>query len=116
MINVDRAHSYPALYAEDLTLETDLIAAAAAATSEKAHRLMAEDPRLDTDLLEGLTAKGFKIDRDGVYGWQFKFMNRGGGYYFNVGCSDLIVDGKVGLIEYDDIEPSSRRAKLKTGR
>ena len=31
-------------------------------------------------------------------------MNRGGGYYFNVGCSELIIDGKVGLIQLDDID------------
>ena len=43
-------------------------------------------------------------------------MNRGGGYYFNVGCSDLIIDGKVGLIQYDDIETFvADGAKLKNG-
>ena len=31
-------------------------------------------------------------------------MNRGGGYYFNVGCSDLIANGEIGLIQYDDID------------
>jgi hypothetical protein len=25
-------------------------------------------------------------------------------YYFNVGCSDLIVEGKIGLIQHDDID------------
>jgi putative flavoprotein involved in K+ transport len=37
-------------------------------------------------------------------GWQFKYLERGGGYYFNVGCSDLVVSGEVGLIKYADIE------------
>ena len=32
------------------------------------------------------------------------YLRRGGGYYFNVGCSDLIVDGKIGLMQFDDIE------------
>ena len=120
VINVEPSAQLPyTLYAEDLTLETkDLIAAATPLQPLKeAHRLMAEEStRLDTDLLEGLTANGFKIDRDDVYGWQFKFMNRGGGYYFNVGCSDLIVDGKVGLIQYDDIETFvAEGAKLRDG-
>ena len=120
VINVEPSAQLPyTLYAEDLTLETkDLIAAATPLQPLKeAHRLMAEEStRLDTDLLEGLTAKGFKIDRDDIYGWQFKFMNRGGGYYFNVGCSDLIVDGKVGLIQYDDIETFvAEGAKLRDG-
>ena len=120
VINVEPSAQLPyTLYAEDLKLETkDLIAAATPLQPLKeAHRLMAdESTRLDTDLLEALTAKGFKIDREDVYGWQFKFMNRGGGYYFNVGCSDLIVDGKVGLIQYDDIETFvAEGAKLRDG-
>ena len=32
------------------------------------------------------------------------YLRRGGGYYFNVGCSDLIADGKVGLLQFADIE------------
>ena len=108
VINVEPSAQLPyTLYDEDITLETkDLIAASMPLQPLKeAHRLMAiESTRLDADLLEALEEKGFKIDHDDVYGWQFKFMNRGGGYYFNVGCSDLIVDGKVGLIQYDDIE------------
>ncbi|MGB0629296.1 MAG: FAD-dependent oxidoreductase [Alphaproteobacteria bacterium] len=108
VINVEPSAQLPyTLYDEDLTLETkDLIAASTPLQPLKeAHRLMAEEStRLDADLLAALEGKGFKIDREDVYGWQFKFMNRGGGYYFNVGCSDLIVDGKVGLIQYDDLE------------
>jgi hypothetical protein len=49
--------------------------------------------------------RGFKLDfgPDGS-GWQFLYLTRGGGYYFNVGCSDLIADGEVDLIQYEDIE------------
>ncbi len=32
------------------------------------------------------------------------YLRRGGGYYFNVGCSDMIVDGRVGLLQYDTID------------
>ena len=37
-------------------------------------------------------------------GWQFKYLTRGGGYYFNVGCSDLVAEGKIGLAQFADIE------------
>ena len=45
-----------------------------------------------------------KLDfgEDGT-GWQFKYLTRGGGYYFNVGCSDLIVAGEIGLAQFSDI-------------
>ena len=66
---------------------------------------MAEEAsRLDKTLIEKLENAGFRIDHEDVYGWQFKYMNRGGGYYFNVGCSDLVASGEVGLIQSDNIE------------
>ncbi|MFY7950613.1 MAG: hypothetical protein ACOVRP_15465, partial [Gemmatimonas sp.] len=37
-------------------------------------------------------------------GFQMMYLRRGGGYYFNVGCSDMIVDGRIRLLQYDDIE------------
>ena len=67
--------------------------------------MMAEQATtLDHDLLDRLTDVGFKIDYADDTGWQFKFLQRGGGYYFNVGCSDLIADGKVGLVQFSDID------------
>ena len=35
---------------------------------------------------------------------QFKYLTRGGGYYFNVGASNLIADKKIKLIQFSDIE------------
>ena len=60
---------------------------------------------MDKELLNGLERRGFKLDfgEDGS-GWQFKYLTRGGGYYFNVGCSDLIVKGEIGLLQFCDIE------------
>lgn len=60
----------------------------------------------DKKLLDGLAAKGFRLDDgtpDGT-GFQMKYLRRGGGYYFNVGASDLIIEGKIGLLHYHDIE------------
>lgn len=50
----------------------------------------------DTALLEGLQKAGFKLDRgtNGA-GLFFKYFQRGGGYYIDVGASQLIVEGKV---------------------
>src|SRR5262249_22016936 len=62
----------------------------------KSHIALTETARnMDKELLNGLERRGFKLDfgEDGA-GWQFKYLTRGGGYYFNVGCSDLIVKGE----------------------
>ena len=67
-------------------------------------RFTEQSADLDKDLLVGLEKIGFKLDfgEDGT-GWQFKYLTRGGGYYFNVGCSDMLVEGKIQLIQFDDI-------------
>jgi len=65
----------------------------------------AESTRNDRDLLDGLAAAGFRLDiRDNDTGFQPRYFERGGGYYFNVGCSNLIIDGKIGLVQYGDVE------------
>lgn len=60
---------------------------------------------IDKELLDGLRARGMKLDigEDGG-GHQMKIRKQHGGYYLNVGCSDLIVSGEVGLLQTDDIE------------
>ena len=60
---------------------------------------------VDKDLLAGLDARGFKTDI-GEYGGghQMKIRVRHGGYYLNVGCSDLIVSGEIGLLQWSDID------------
>jgi putative flavoprotein involved in K+ transport len=73
---------------------------------KQSHKLLtAESRRLDAALLEGLEAAGFRLEfgEDGT-GWPLKYRTRGGGYYFNVGCSELIIRREVGLIQYHDIE------------
>ena len=75
------------------------------ALARKSHILLTEQAKnLDRELLDGLERVGFKLDfgEDGT-GWQFKYLTRGGGYYFNVGCSELIVDGEIGLVQFSDI-------------
>lgn len=60
---------------------------------------------IDRDLLDGLAARGFKLDfGEDETGHQMKFRRRHGGYYLNCGCSELIVDGKIGLLQNEDID------------
>ncbi|KAL4809469.1 hypothetical protein BDV18DRAFT_167468 [Aspergillus unguis] len=50
----------------------------------------------EKDIMEGLQKAGFEIDHgvDGA-GLGRAYMCRGGGYYIDVGCSQLIADGKI---------------------
>ena len=32
------------------------------------------------------------------------YQSRGGGYYFDAGCSQMIVEGRIGLLQFDEIE------------
>ncbi len=97
-----------ALYDEGPPLaDCDLIAASMPlALAKKTHQMLTEQAKvLDRALLDGLERVGFKLDfgEDGT-GWQFKYLSRGGGYYFNVGASDLVVKGEIGLRQFADIE------------
>jgi hypothetical protein len=108
IVNVEPSAQLPyALYDEGPSLaDCDLLAASMPYhLLRKTHQIVtAEATRLDKDLLDGLTRAGFRIDWEDETGWQFKYLRRGGGYYFNVGCSELIVSGEIGLVQYDDIE------------
>jgi cation diffusion facilitator CzcD-associated flavoprotein CzcO len=121
VVNVEPSAQLPyALYDEGPPLEDcDLITMSVPlALSRKSHQLLTEKAkRIDQDLLDGLERKGFKLDfGDDDTGWQFKYLTRGGGYYFNVGCSDLIVKGEVGLAQFADIAGfTAEGARMKTG-
>jgi cation diffusion facilitator CzcD-associated flavoprotein CzcO len=109
IVSVEPSAQLPyALYDEGPPLDDcDLIAASMPfQLMKKSHQQITEQTKkLDKDLLDGLSRVGFRIDfgADDT-GWQFKYLERGGGYYFNVGCSDLIVDGKIGLVQFDHID------------
>ena len=108
-----------AAYNEGSLEDNDLIATSMPLTlAKRSHVLMTEQSKeLDKPLLDGLARRGFKLDfGDGGTGWQFKYLTRGGGYYFNVGCSDLVASGAVALKQFSDIETFvSEGARLKNG-
>src|SRR5216683_6056915 len=76
------------------------------AVIKASHKLITNEvKKLDATLLQGLEKVGFRLEfgEDGT-GWPLKFRTRGGGYYFNVGCSELIADQKIRLIQATDIK------------
>ena len=121
VVNIEPAAQLPyTVYSEGISTEDcDTIAASLPlALARQSHRLMAlQAAEIDQQLIADLTRKGFRIDTADVYGWQFKYLTRGGGYYFNVGCSNLIVEGKVGLKQFSDIEGfNAQGACLRDGQ
>jgi putative flavoprotein involved in K+ transport len=120
IVNIEPSAQLPyALYSEGIPLEDcDLIAASMPMPLQrKAHRIMTEQGReLDKPLIDALTRVGFRIDTEDQTGWQFKYLTRGGGYYFNVGCSDLIAEGKIPVIQFSDIERFvAEGARMRSG-
>jgi putative flavoprotein involved in K+ transport len=104
----------------DGTLEdNDLIATSMPLTlARRSHVLLTEQSKnFDKELLDGLTRVGFKLDfGEDNTGWQFKYLTRGGGYYFNVGCSDLLAAGKIALKQFADIEAfTANGLRMKDG-
>ena len=120
IVNIEPSAQLPyALYSEGIPLEDcDLIAASMPlALMRQSHRAMTAQARtLDRPLLDGLTRAGFKVDVEDQTGWQFKYLERGGGYYFNVGCSDLIVEGNIRLAQFSAIDRFvAAGARMKSG-
>lgn len=78
----------------------------------------AESRQVDKALLKGLMARGFRLHfGEDHTGFQMMYLRRGGGYYFNVGCSDLIVSGQIGLLQYAEINSFVEEgAQLQDGR
>jgi cation diffusion facilitator CzcD-associated flavoprotein CzcO len=94
-------------YNEGTLDDNDLIATSMPLTlAKRSHVMLTEQSKaFDKELLDRLARVGFKLDfGDGGTGWQFKYLTRGGGYYFNVGCSDLVAGGAIGLRPFSDIE------------
>jgi Pyridine nucleotide-disulphide oxidoreductase len=95
-------------YEEDLPLEDcDMIATASSyPLLVRAYQAAVKKMKvIDKDLIDGLLAKGFKLDwGDDETGHQMKFRRRHGGYYLNCGCSELIASGEVGLLQHEDTD------------
>jgi cation diffusion facilitator CzcD-associated flavoprotein CzcO len=107
------------IYNEGTLDDNDLIATSMPLVlARRSHMMLTEQSRkFDQELLDGLTRIGFRLDYgEDDTGWQFKYLTRGGGYYFNVGCSDLVVSGAIELTQFADIASFvAEGARLKNG-
>jgi len=120
VVSLKEAQAPYALYDEDISFEDcDLLATSFPyPIYRRAHLQMTKlNAEADRKMLEGLKKRGFRLTSgaDGT-GWQIMYQNRGGGYYFDAGCSQMIVDGRVGLIAFADIERfCAEGARMKDG-
>jgi hypothetical protein len=121
VVSLKEAQSVYAIYSEGIPFDDcDLLATSFPyPVLQRSYQLStARGREVDKDLLEGLEKRGFRLHfgKDET-GFQMMYLRRGGGYYFNVGCSDLIISGAVGLLQYADIDTFvPEGARLRDGR
>ena len=95
-----------ALYREGPPDDIDLITAAIPydVLRETYQWITKRTCEIDAELLEGLRSAGFKLDFGHDHtGFHMMYLRKGGGYYINVGCSELIADRKIGLLQAEQI-------------
>ena len=121
IVNVEPSAQLPyALYDEGPSMEDcDLIVSSVPLElQKKTHQLItAQAKELDRSLLDKLESIGFKLDfGDDDTGWQFKYLEYGGGYYFNVGCSDLLAEEMISLLQSENmVRFTESGLELKSG-
>jgi cation diffusion facilitator CzcD-associated flavoprotein CzcO len=98
----------------DLRYGVGLISPLRVAASKKYHQFAKEQ---DAELLDGLKAAGMVLgDGHKGAGWLDLFLRTGGGYYLNVGASEVIVEGGISVIQNDEIDQFiANGALLKDG-
>jgi len=123
VVNVEpSAQLYDGVYLGDGPSLDDrdlIIASMPLEVTKAAHKLLTDKVKeIDRPLLEGLEKAGFRLSfGDEGTGWALLYRTRGGGYYFNVGCSELIVNGEIGLVQYHAIESfTADGARMDDGR
>jgi cation diffusion facilitator CzcD-associated flavoprotein CzcO len=96
-----------AVYSEGPAEDIDLITASIPypVLRDAYQWLTKKTSELDRELLDRLAAVGFRTDfGDDDTGFHMKYLREGGGYYINVGCSELIADGEIALVQAADID------------
>jgi putative flavoprotein involved in K+ transport len=108
VVSLKEAQSVYAIYSEGIPFDDcDLLATSFPyPVLQRSYQIStAKGREVDKALLEGLEKRGFRLHfGEDDTGFQMMYLRRGGGYYFNVGCSDLIISGAIGLIQYADID------------
>lgn len=121
IVSLAEAQRVYAIYTEGLPIaDCDLLATSMPypVLCESYRRATAHSKMVDQPLLDSLEAVGFRLDNgQGSMGFQMKYLERGGGYYFNVGCSDLIAAGAIGVTQWADAEGfEAGGLRLRDGR
>jgi putative flavoprotein involved in K+ transport len=121
VVSLPEAQSVYAIYKEGIPFEDcDLLAASFPyPVLQRSYQLStAKSREIDKPLLDALERRGFRLHfGDDETGFQMMYLRRGGGYYFDVGCSELIVSGAVKLLQFADIDRFvADGARLKDGR
>jgi cation diffusion facilitator CzcD-associated flavoprotein CzcO len=121
VVSLKEAQSVYAIYSEGIPFEDcDLLATSFPyPVLQRSYQIStARGREVDAALLEALEKRGFRLHfGEDETGFQMMYLRRGGGYYFNVGCSELIISGAVGLLQYADIETFvAAGARLRDGR
>lgn len=108
VVSLQEAQSVYAVYSEGIAFEDcDLLAASFPyPVLQRSYQLStARGREVDKALLDGLEKSGFRLHYgEDETGFQMMYLRRGGGYYFNVGCSDLIIAGHIKLLQFSNIE------------
>ncbi|HTM75824.1 MAG TPA: NAD(P)/FAD-dependent oxidoreductase [Pseudolabrys sp.] len=107
VVSLKEAQSVYAIYSEGIPFDDcDLLATSFPyPVLRRSYQLStAKGRKVDDTLIKALEARGFNtwLGEDET-GFQMMYLRRGGGYYFNVGCSELIISGAIGLLQYADI-------------
>ncbi len=120
VVSLKEAQSVYAIYSEGIPFDDcDLLATSMPyPVLQRSYQVStAKSREIDKPLLDKLAQRGFKLwYGEDETGFQMMYLRRGGGYYFNVGCSDLIIAGKVKLLQFSDIDRFvAGGARLKDG-
>ncbi len=120
VVSLKEAQSVYAIYSEGIPFDDcDLLATSFPyPVLQRAYQLSTTKGKMvDRRLIKALEQRGFKIwYGEDETGFQMMYLRYGGGYYFNVGCSELIISGEVKLLQYADIERfAAGGALLKDG-
>jgi cation diffusion facilitator CzcD-associated flavoprotein CzcO len=82
---------------------------------EGAKRLTALTNEMDREFLSKLQAAGFKTYQgNDDTGFTLLYARGNGGYYINVGCSDLIIQGKLGVLQAEEVETFTAEGLRRT--
>lgn len=67
-------------------------------------KVTAKQNKYDEATMQGLAKVGFKVDKGSQdTGLLFKYLQRGGGYYIDVGGCQLVIDGKIKIKQGHEI-------------